>query len=187
MSTTDHTKAAGKSGQRNRKAPPQAHKPDRKPEQAKAAKARAGESVASSHVGSNGAAAPVAPSPIAAVTPPPAPPVSVAAAVAAAPSAAAPLRAAAPADAAPVSLQTIATAYGDYTKKSIEEVRSFVEKLVGARSLDKAIAIQSEFAQHAFQNLVADTQKIYGLYGELAKQTFKPFGGLMAKAAQTAR
>jgi hypothetical protein len=168
MSTTDHTKAAGKAGQRNRKAPPQAQKPDRKPEQAKAAKARAGASVASGHVGSNGAAAPAARSPIAAVAPP--------------------LSAAAPvADAAPVSLQTIATAYGDYTKKSIEEVRSFVEKLSGARSLDKAIAIQSEFAQHAFQNLVADTQKIYGLYGALAKQTFKPFGGLVAKAAQAAR
>jgi phasin family protein len=177
MSTTDHTKAGGKAGQRNRKAPPQPQKPDRKPEQAKAAKARAGASVSSRHVGSNGAAAPVAPSPIAAV----APPVSVAA-----PVAAAAVRAIS-ADAAPVSLQTIATAYGDLTKKSLEEVRSFVEKLVGARSLDKAIAIQSEFAQHAFQNLVADTQKIYGLYGELAKQTFKPFGGLMAKAAQIAR
>ncbi|MEA2745498.1 MAG: hypothetical protein QOG25_3869 [Acetobacteraceae bacterium] len=182
MSSTDHTKAAGKSGQRSRKAPPQVQKADRKPEQAKAAKAPAAATVASSHVGSNGAAAPVAPSPIAAVAPPPAPPVS-----AAAPTAAAPVRAAASSDAGPVSLQTIATAYGDYTKKSLDEVRSFVEKLIGARSLDKAIAIQSEFAQHAFQNLVADTQKIYGLYGELAKQTFKPFGGLVAKAAQTAR
>jgi hypothetical protein len=181
MSSTDHTKAAGKSGQRNRKASPQAQKADRKPEPAKAAKARAAAPVAS-HEGANGAAAPVAASPKAAVTPPPAPPVSVAA-----PVAAAPVRAAAPSDAAPVSLQTIATAYGDCTKKSLEEARSFVEKLIGARSLDKAIAIQSEFAQHAFQNLVADTQKIYGLYGELAKQTFKPFGGLVAKAAQTAR
>jgi hypothetical protein len=183
MSSTDHTKAAGKAGQRNRKAPPQASKPDRKPEQAKAAKARAGATVASGHVGSNGKAAPVARSPIAAVAAPPAPPVSAAASVAAAPVRAA----AAPSDAAPVSLQAIATAYGDYTKKSLEEVRSFAEKLIGARSLDKAIAIQSEFAQHAFQNLVADTQKIYGLYGELAKQTFKTFGGLMAMAAQTAR
>jgi hypothetical protein len=160
MSTTDHTKAAAKPGQRNRKAPPQAQKADRKPVQAKAAKAHAGATVSSGHVGSNGAVAP-------------------AAAVAA--------RAAAPADGAPVSLQTIATAYGDYTKKTLEEARSLVEKLIGARSLDKAIAIQSEFAQHAFQNLVADTQKIYGLYGELAKQTFKPFGGLVANAAQTAR
>ena len=167
MSTTDHTKAAGKSGQRNRKAPPQAQKSDRKPVQAKAAKARAGATVSSGHVGSNGAVAP--------------------AAAVAAPVAAAPVRAAMPADGAPVSLQTIATAYGDLTKKSLEEARSFVEQLIGARSLDKAVAIQSEFAQHAFQNLVADTQKIYGLYGELAKQTFKPFGRLVANAAQTAR
>ena len=167
MSTTDHTKAAGKSGQRNRKAPPRAQKPDVKPVQAKAAKAGAGATVSSGHVGSNGALAP--------------------AAAVAAPVAAAPVRAAIPADGVPVSLQTIATAYGDLTKKSLEEARSFVEQLIGARSLDKAVAIQSEFAQHAFQNLVADTQKIYGLYGELAKQTFKPFGRLVANAAQTAR
>jgi hypothetical protein len=168
MSTTDHTKAAGKPGRRNRKAPPpQTQKPDIKPVQAKAAKARAGATVSSAHVGSNGAVAP--------------------AAAVAAPVAAAPVRAASPADAATVSLQTIATAYGDLTKKSLEEARSFVEQLIGARSLDKAVAIQSEFAQHAFQNLVADTQKIYGLYGELAKQTFKPFGRLVANAAQTAR
>jgi hypothetical protein len=178
MSSTDHTKAAGKAGQRGRKAPPQAPKADRKPEQAKATKARAAATAASSHVGANGATAPAARSPIAAV----APPVSAAARVAAGP-----VRTAALSDAAPVSLQTIATAYGDYTKKSLDEVRSFAEKLIGARSLDKAVAIQSEFAQHAFQNLVADTQKIYGLYGELAKQTFKPFGGLLAKVATSAR
>jgi hypothetical protein len=163
MSTTDHTKAAGKPARRARKAMPQGRKPERKPVQAKAAKARAGASVVSDHVDSNGSAAPV--------------PATVAAA-----------RRVLPAlDAAPVSLQTIATAYGESTKRSLEEVRSFAEKLTEARSLDKAIAIQSEFAQHAFQNLLADTQKIYGLYGELAKQTLRPFGGLMANAAQAAR
>jgi hypothetical protein len=185
MSTTDHTKAGGKPGQRNRKAPPRA-KPDPQPspkaEQAKALKAQPAAIVAPARTASNGTAAPADAAPKAAVAPPQASPVG-----AAAPVATAPIRATAPSDAAPVSLQTIATAYGDYTKKSLDEVRSFVEKLIGARSLDKAIAIQSEFAQHAFQNFVADTQKIYGLYGELAKQTFKPFGGFVAKATQTAR
>ena len=32
--------------------------------------------------------------------------------------------------------QAIATAYGDYTKKSFEDTRSFVEKLSGAKSFD---------------------------------------------------
>src|SRR6185312_4162211 len=50
-----------------------------------------------------------------------------------------------PAEPAPVSLQTIANAYRDYTRKSIEEFGSFVEQLSGVRSLDKAMTVQSEF------------------------------------------
>ncbi len=32
----------------------------------------------------------------------------------------------------------IASAYGDYTKKSFEDTKSFVEKLSGVKSIDKA-------------------------------------------------
>jgi phasin family protein len=78
-------------------------------------------------------------------------------------------------------LQAIATAYGDYTKKSYEDTKSFVEKLSGVKSLDKAIEAQSEFAKTAYETLVADTQKIAGLYGDLAKQAYKPVESLIAK------
>ncbi len=77
-------------------------------------------------------------------------------------------------------VQAIATAYGDYTKKSFEDTRSFVEKLSGVKSLDKAIEIQTEFAKSAFETFVAESQKIGALYRDLAKQAYKPFGGLPA-------
>jgi phasin family protein len=80
-------------------------------------------------------------------------------------------------------IQTIATAYGDYTKKSFEDTKSFVEKLSGVKSLDKAIEVQTEFAKSAYETFVAESQKIAGLYTDLAKQTFKPFEGMMAKFA----
>jgi hypothetical protein len=83
--------------------------------------------------------------------------------------------------AAPVNLQTIASAYGDYTRRSLEETRSFVEKLKGARSLDKAVEVQTEFAHHAFEIFVAESRKIYGLHKELARQTLKPLESLMNK------
>ena len=83
-------------------------------------------------------------------------------------------------------LQAIATAYGDYTKKSFEETRSFVEKLSGAKSLDKALEAQTEFAKSAYETFVADSQKIAGLYTDLAKQTYKPFEGLIAKVTPAA-
>ena len=92
-----------------------------------------------------------------------------------------PVRAGAAAATAPVNLQTIASAYGDYTRRSLEETRSFVEKLRSAKSLDKAVEVQTEFAHHAFEMFVAELRKIYGLHKELAKQTLKPLEGLMNK------
>jgi len=86
---------------------------------------------------------------------------------------------------ASASFQAIATAYADYTKKSFEDTKAFVEKLSGVRSLDKAIEVQTEFAKTAYETFVAESQKIGALYGDLAKQSCMPFGGLVAKMTPT--
>ena len=78
-------------------------------------------------------------------------------------------------------VSAIANAYGEHVKKQFEETKSFAEKLSGVKSLDKALEAQSEFARSAYETFVADAQKIAGLYGDLAKQTFKPLEGLVAK------
>jgi phasin family protein len=118
--------------------------------------------------------APPEPQPAAAL--PPAEPVSAAAPVvepaSAGPSAAEP---------APVSLQTIANAYRDYTRKSIQDFGSFVEQLSGARSLDKAMTVQSEFVKRAYETSVAESQKICELHNRLAKQSLDPFKALTGK------
>ena len=84
-------------------------------------------------------------------------------------------------------VQAIATAYGDYAKKSFEDTKSFVEQLSGVKSLDKALEAQTEYARSAYETFVAESQKIAGLYTDLAKQTVKPFEGLAAKFAPAAR
>ena len=61
-------------------------------------------------------------------------------------------------------LQAIASAYGDYTKKSFEDTKSLVEKLSGVKSLDKAIEVQTEYAKSAYETFVAESQKIAGLF-----------------------
>ena len=78
-------------------------------------------------------------------------------------------------------VSAIANAYGEYAKKSYEDGKSFAEKLSGVKSLDKALEAQSEYAKTAYETFVAESQKIAGLYGDLAKQTFKPLEGLAAK------
>ena len=61
------------------------------------------------------------------------------------------------------------------------------ERLTGARSLDKAIEVQRDFAKQAYATFVAETQKIGELHGELAKQTLKPLERLVAKASKAGR
>jgi hypothetical protein len=90
-----------------------------------------------------------------------------------------------PAELTPVSLQTIANAYRDYTRKSLEEFGSFVEQLSGVRSLDKAMTVQSEFVKRAYETSVAESQKICELHSRLAKQTLDPFKGVTTKAPAT--
>ena len=53
-------------------------------------------------------------------------------------------------------VQAIASAYGDYAKKSFEDTKSFVEKLSGVKSLDKALEAQTEFARSSYETFVAE-------------------------------
>ena len=53
----------------------------------------------------------------------------------------------------PVGIQAIATAYSDYSKKSFEDARLFVEKLSGVKSVDKAIELQTEYRKVGFRNV----------------------------------
>jgi hypothetical protein len=95
--------------------------------------------------------------------------------------------AAVPASSDPISIQTVANAYRDYTRKSFQESGSLVEKLMDARSFDKAIEVQAEFVRQAQANFIAQAQKIYELYCELAKQGLKPWSGFAVKANEARR
>ena len=202
MSTTNQDKPGGKPRQRKGKADQRSRKPDQqqspKLDQRRATD-QTGATLASTAASTHRTVAPVDAPSIGAVAPADtssievapvdAPSIGAAALEDAssigdvAPIDAPTIGAAAPAD-VPVSIQTIANAYGDYTRKSLEETRSFVEKLTGVRSLDKAIEIQAEFARQAYETFVAESQRICELYSELAKQIFKPFAGLLAKAGR---
>ena len=79
--------------------------------------------------------------------------------------------------------QAIAAEVADYSKKSFEDGTKVMEKLLGAKSLEKAIEIQTDYAKTAYEGFVAQATKIGELYADLAKETYKPFEGYVAKAA----
>ena len=74
-------------------------------------------------------------------------------------------------------VQAIAAETADYSKKSFEEGSAALEKLLGAKSLDKAMEIQT-----AYEGFVAQATKLGELYADLAKETYKPFESFVGKS-----
>lgn len=78
--------------------------------------------------------------------------------------------------------QAIATEAGEYTKKSFEAGSAAFEKLFSAKSIEKAVEIQTDYAKQSYESFVAEASKIGNLYAELAKEAYKPFESVVAKA-----
>src|SRR5476649_508924 len=78
--------------------------------------------------------------------------------------------------------QAIATEVADYSKKAFEDGSAALEKLFGVKSIEKAIELQTEYAKSSYEGFVAKATKISELYSDLAKESYKPFETLMAKA-----
>lgn len=155
----------GKPGQANRKseqrnaraAAPQEAKPDRMPD-------TVDEMVAPADL-TEGSAAPS--SAVETVPVPPAPTAS------------------AEAETAPVDYRILANAYGDYSRTSLEQTRSFFEQLAGVHSLDKALELQTAFARQAYENFATQSQKIGELHQRMAWQRWQRLESLMTgKTAQ---
>jgi hypothetical protein len=83
-------------------------------------------------------------------------------------------------------LQTIAAEASDYSKRSLETGSAYMEKLLGAKTLDNAIQIQSEFAKVAYEGFVAQSTKMSELYASMAKEAFKPVETAIAKVQSAA-
>lgn len=72
------------------------------------------------------------------------------------------------------TFQTIAAEATDFSKTSIEANSAYLEKLLGAKSLESAIQIQSEYVKSNYERLVAQATKMRELYTSLGKEAFKP-------------
>ena len=78
-------------------------------------------------------------------------------------------------------MKTVAAETVDYSKRSIESSKSFVEKLQGVKSFETAIQLQSEFAKSQFEDFIAQMTKIGEIYKDMGKEIFKPVEAAIAK------
>jgi hypothetical protein len=79
--------------------------------------------------------------------------------------------------------QAIAVEMVDYSKKPAESSAAAWEKLMSAKSLEKALDVQSQYMRSSYEDFVAEANKLGELYVSLAKQAYKPFEGAFAKAS----
>jgi hypothetical protein len=80
------------------------------------------------------------------------------------------------------SMQAIAVEFADYSKKSFEDSTAAMEKLMGAKTLEKAIEVQSDYFKSSYEGFVSEATKMGNLCSDLAKETYKPFEGFLARA-----
>ena len=70
--------------------------------------------------------------------------------------------------------QAIAVEAADHAKVSFEQGIAVLEQLVAAKSLDRAIDIQTAYAKSAYAALIARGKKIGELHAGFAKDVLKP-------------
>ena len=56
-----------------------------------------------------------------------------------------------------------------------------MEKLMTARSPEKAMEVQTEYVKSAYEAFVAQATKIAELYADLGKECYKPFVGIIGR------
>jgi hypothetical protein len=78
--------------------------------------------------------------------------------------------------------QTIAAETSEYSKRSLESGSAYIEKLLGARKIEDAVQIQSDFAKTSYEGFVAQATRIGELYANLAREAFRPIESAFAKA-----
>jgi len=77
--------------------------------------------------------------------------------------------------------QAVAAEMTNYSKKWFEDGTAAIERLFGAKTLEKAIEVQSEYVKTAYEGFVAEATKLGEIYADIAKESYKPFEGYLSK------
>ena len=70
--------------------------------------------------------------------------------------------------------QAIIAEVTNYSKKAFDEGTRAFEQLVGAKSVEQAVEIQSQYVKKAYEAHIAQMTKLGEMYVSLAQNAFKP-------------
>ena len=79
------------------------------------------------------------------------------------------------------SWQTIAAESSDFSKKSLENSAVYFEQLLGAKSFETSLQIQSDYARTFFTGLLEYLKKTGEVYSNFFNEAFKPIESAVTK------
>ncbi len=83
--------------------------------------------------------------------------------------------------------QAIAAEITAYSKQSFEDGTRAFEQLLGAKSFDQVIEIQSQYARMVYEAYVAELSKLGDMYAGLTRNAYKTVEKTVAKAGSPNR
>ena len=80
--------------------------------------------------------------------------------------------------------QALASETAGFSKQSLEDGAAHFEKLLGATSLDSAVAAQTDFVRSAYERAVSQAARFGEIYLDVVKGVTKPFEDLIPSASK---
>jgi len=77
--------------------------------------------------------------------------------------------------------QAMAVEVVGYSKKSLEGSAAALEKLLQAKTLERAAEVQSEYLKTSYEDFMAEAAKLGQLYAGLAEEAYQAFERVLAK------
>ena len=82
--------------------------------------------------------------------------------------------------------QAITAQVTDYSKKAFEDASRAFEQLVGSKSIEQAIEIQTRYTKKAYDTWVAEASKVSEIYVGMTRDAYKPVEQAVAKRSPKA-
>lgn len=89
--------------------------------------------------------------------------------------------------AAAKGFQAIASETAEYSKKTYEANVAHFEALMGVKSFEAAVELNTSFAKSAVEGYLAELNKLGEMYSDFAKQTYTPAEAAASKVAETVK
>lgn len=70
----------------------------------------------------------------------------------------------------------------DLSKKSMEDGSALLSNLIGAKSIEGAIQVQTDYAKSSYESYMAGARRMGELYASIFKDAYRPFQGVAEQA-----